>query len=322
MASSNLCAMITNLKTLVVANPASGGGSLGRQWGQVSDAIRAAFGPFEHRFTTSGDYAPRITREALGDGFEQVVALGGDGTISQVAAGFMDGDQPVSPDAVLGVLPLGTGGDFRKTVKIPKDLARSAAALRGRASRPLDIGRLRYTTHAGGEGDGYFINIASFGMGGLVDKYVNESGKRLGGTLSFLTSTVRAATTYRNQRVEVRLDDTDTYSMKIVNLAVANGQYFGGGMRVAPYARPDDGYLDVVAIGDFSPLEMLRFGHRIYFGSHLGHPKVRPDRARRVEARSSDPGEHVLLDVDGETPGRLPATFSVLPGALNLKIAD
>jgi diacylglycerol kinase family enzyme len=110
--------------------------------------------------------------------------------------------------------------------------------------------------------------------------------------------------------------------MKIVNLAVANGQYFGGGMRVAPYARPDDGYLDVVAIGDFSPLEMLRFGHRIYLGSHLGHPKVRPDRARRVEARPSNPGEHVLLDVDGETPGRLPATFSVLPGALNLKIAD
>jgi YegS/Rv2252/BmrU family lipid kinase len=322
MASSNLSAMMTNLKTLVVANPASGGGSLGRQWGRVSDAIRAAFGPFEHRFTETGDHARRMAREAIVDGFEQVVALGGDGTISRVASGFMDGDQPVSPDAVLGVLPLGTGGDFRRTVRISKDLKKSAAALRGRASRPLDIGRLRYTTHAGAEGSGYFINIASFGMAGLVDKYVNESSKMLGGTLSFLTSTLRAATTYRNQRVEVRLDDTESYSMKIVNLAVANGQFFGGGMRVAPYARPDDGYLDVVAIGDFSPLEMLRFGHRIYLGSHLGHPKVRPDRARRLEARPGNPDEHVLLDVDGETPGRLPATFSVLPGALNLKIAD
>jgi len=314
--------MMTNLKTLVVANPASGGGLLGRQWGRVSDAIRAAFGPFEHRFTESGDHAPRITREALEAGFEQVVALGGDGTISGVASGFMDGDQPVNPDAVLGVLPLGTGGDFRKTVKISKDLKKSAAALRGRASRPLDIGRLHYTTHAGDQASSHFVNIASFGMSGLVDRYVNESDKALGGTLSFLTSTLRAATTYRNQPVEVQLDDTDRYSMKIINLAVANGQFFGGGMRVAPYARPDDGYLDAVAIGDFSPLEMVRFGHRIYLGSHLGHPKVRTDRVRRLEAHPTNPDDHVLLDVDGETPGRLPATFSVLPGALNLKIID
>lgn len=314
--------MTTNLKTLVVANPASGGGLLGRQWGRVSDDIRAAFGPFEHRFTETSDHAPLITREALLAGFEQVVALGGDGTISQVASGFMDGDQPVNPDAVLGVLPLGTGGDFRKTLKISKDLRKSAAALRGRASRPLDIGRLHYTTHSGDQASGYFINIASFGMSGLVDQYVNESSKSLGGTLSFLASTIRAATTYRNQRVEVRLDDTASYSMKIVNLAVANGQYFGGGMRVAPYARPDDGYLDIVAIGDFSPLEMFLLGPRIYLGSHLSHPKVRPDRVRRLEARPSDPDEHVLLDVDGETPGRLPASFSVLPGALNLKIID
>lgn len=314
--------MMSNYKTLVIANPASGGGSLGREWGRVADAIHGAFGPFEHRFTESGDHAPRITRDALESGFEQVVALGGDGTISQVAAGFMDGDQPINPDAVLGVLPLGTGGDFRKTVKISKDLKKSAAALRGSASRPLDIGRIHYTAHNGEQASGYFINIASFGMAGLVDRYVNESSKSLGGTLSFLTSTVRAATTYRNQRVDVTLDDTDNYSMKIINLAVANGQFFGGGMRVAPYARPDDGYLDVVAIGDFSPLEMLRFGHRIYLGSHLAHPKVRPDRVRRLEARPSNPDELVLLDVDGETPGRLPATFSVLPGALNLKIID
>ncbi len=314
--------MTTNLKTLVVANPASGGGLLGRQWGRISDDIWSSFGPFEHRFTERGNHAPHLTRQALDGGFEQVVALGGDGTISQVAAGFMDGDRPVNPDAGLGVLPLGTGGDFRKTLKISKDLRKSAAALRGRAFQPLDLGRLHYTTHAGEQASGYFINIASFGMGGLVDKYVNESGKSLGGTLSFMASTLRAATTYRNQRVQVRLDDSESYSMKIVNLAVANGQYFGGGMQVAPYASPDDGYLDAVAIGDFSPLDMLRFAPQLYLGTHLGHPKVRADRIRRLEARPSNPDEHVLLDVDGETPGRLPATFSVLPGALNLKIVD
>lgn len=314
--------MPTDLKTLMVANPASGGGSLGRQWGKVAAAIRESYGPFEHRFTEHAGHAPRLVREALRAGFEQIVALGGDGTISQVASGFLDGDTPVNPEAVLGVLPLGTGGDFRKTVKISKDLRKSAAALRGFATRPLDLGKIRYTANDGSEAHTTFINIASFGMGGLVDRYVNESGARISGTLSYLSSTVRAALKYRNQRVEVTLDDTDSYSMKIVNLAVANGQFFGGGMRVAPHARVDDGYLDVVAIGDFSPLEMLRFGHRIYFGTHLGHPKVRPDRARKIEARPANPDEAVLLDVDGETPGRLPATFSLLPGALNLKIPD
>ncbi|MDX9999852.1 MAG: diacylglycerol kinase family lipid kinase [Polyangia bacterium] len=309
-------------RTIVVANPQSGGGALARRWGQVADQIRSAFGPFEHRFTEGPGHATQLAKAALLAGYDQVVALGGDGTIGQVAAGFMEGDRPINREAVLGVLPHGTGGDFRRTLRISKDLRRSASALRGTKTAPLDLGRIRYTAHDGSPAEGYFVNIASFGMGGLVDRFVNESGKRLGGTLSFLASTVRAATMYRNASVELRLDGEEPFQMKVVNVAVANGQFFGGGMRVAPWARTDDGQLDVIAIGDFSPSEMLRFGYRIYLGTHLGHPKVRPGRGRHLEARPLREGAEILLDVDGEAPGRLPATFDVLPGALNLKVPD
>ena len=87
--------MPTSFKTLMVANPASGGGSLGRQWGKIADAIRRSFGPFEHRFTEHAGHAPQLVREALQSGYEQIVALGGDGTISQVASGFLEGDTPI-----------------------------------------------------------------------------------------------------------------------------------------------------------------------------------------------------------------------------------
>ena len=169
----------------------------------------------------------------------------------------------------------------------------------------------------GGDADGYFINIASFGMAGLVDRYVNESSKSLGGTLSFLTSTVRAATTYRNQRVDVTLDDTDNYSMKIINLAVANGQFFGGGMRVAPQADIADGLLDVIAVGDMGKMELLRAFPTIYKGTHIHHPKVRMEKATRVAIGST---EKFLVHADGEFLGEGPVSFRLMPSALSIAV--
>ena len=312
--------MTDNFKTLIIANPASSGGVLRRHWGAIADTIRRAFGPFEHRFTEYPRHATVIAREALRSGVEQVVALGGDGTLSEVSAGFLENGEPIRRDAVLGLLPHGTGGDFRKTAGISKDLAESAAALRGRRTQPLDLGLIHYTRPDGSPASGSFVNIASFGMSGLVDRYVNESSKSLGGLLSFGLATARAAAVYRNQLVSLSLDGAAPFETRIANVAVANGRYFGGGMKVAPFASLDDGLLDVIGIGDFSPLEMLSFGYRIYLGTHLDHPKVRPDRARKVEARPVDPAEDVLLDVDGETPGKLPATFEILPAAIRLKV--
>jgi len=308
-------------KTVVVVNPRSQNGALGRRWPEIARTLARELGGFEHVMTGGPRDATRLTRQALDGGADVVAAIGGDGTIHEVANGFFDATgRPVRPGAALGILPFGTGGDFRRTLAIPADLAGSAAVLKAGRTRSIDVGRLGYRRgdHTGEPSSCVFINIASFGLGGLVDQIVNSSSKRLGGRLSFLLATARAAARYRNQHVRVILDDNEdkALDMRISNVAVANGRYFGGGMHVAPEAVVDDGWFDVVAIGDYGPMEMMIHSPRLYRGTHLKLDKVVARRARKVEARAVEPGTDVLLDVDGEAPGALPAVFEVLPSAL------
>jgi YegS/Rv2252/BmrU family lipid kinase len=309
-------------KTVVVVNPRSQNGALGRRWPEIARTLSRELGGFEHVMTEGPRDATRLCREALTGGADVVVAIGGDGTIHEVANGFFtESGAALRPGAALGVLPFGTGGDFRKTVNIPADLAAAAAILKAGATRTIDVGHLTYRK-AGRDGETascIFVNIASFGIGGLVDQIVNSSSKWMGGTLSFFMATARAALRYKNQRVRLILDDKDDEALELTinNVAVANGRYFGGGMHIAPDAVIDDGIFDVVAVGDVTTLDMLRDGVKLYRGTHLALPKVVVRRARKIEARPLDPVD-VLLDVDGEAPGALPATFEVVPAALLL----
>jgi YegS/Rv2252/BmrU family lipid kinase len=308
-------------RTLIVANPQSANGSLGRRWGELQQVIVTRYGAFDHRFTRGPGDGAHVTREALAQGYEMIVAMGGDGTVSEVVDGFFTpGGTAIRPDAVLGVLPFGTGGDFRKTIAAPKELGAGAAASRGCNTELIDVGRLTYTTHDDTERVLHFINIASFGIGGLVDELVNTTTKALGGAVSFALATLRALLEYEPQRVLLSLDGGQAAEVEIQNIAVANGRFFGGGMMVAPHARLDDGQFDVVTLKPMGVADLVLRGHRLYNGTHLSLPQVEASRAARVEAQPADPQEAVLLDVDGETPGKLPATFELLPGALRLKV--
>jgi YegS/Rv2252/BmrU family lipid kinase len=243
--------------------------------------------------------------------------------VHEVANGFFDGDgRPVAAGASLGFVPFGTGGDFRKSVHIPKGVAEAARVLKEGQRREIDLGRLVYAEggRGGPRASRVFINIASFGIGGLVDRIVNSSSKAFGGAVSFFLGTARAALVYKNQRVRMSFegDEADFLEMPINNVAVANGQYFGGGMHIAPRAELDDGKFDVVVLGDLGKLDFLKDGHRVYKGTHLDLPKVRFRQAARVDASPVDPDAEVLLDVDGEAPGALPASFTLLPKALGL----
>ncbi len=307
-------------RTVLIVNPQSANGSLGRRWPEISSIIRRDVAFDEVRTEGPGD-ATRLTREALEAGASCVVAIGGDGTVNEVVNGFFDGDRPVAPEASMGVLPFGTGGDFRKTVHLPKDLGRSAAILARGVTRRIDVGVLDYTTRDGDTDTRVFANIASFGISGLVDRLVNESSKALGGRLSFLLATARASIRFNNQRVRLVFDEDEAnpVEMTINTVAVANGRYFGGGMYIAPEAELDDGRFDVVALGDLSTKDFLVHGRRIYNGTHLGIDKVSHRRAKVVRAEPVN-GEVIELDVDGETPGVLPATFRILPAALSLVV--
>ncbi len=303
------------MKTVTVVNPNSSNGQTGREWADIRDALARSIGDFEERFTEHPGDATRIVREALGTGCDRIISVGGDGTNNEVVNGFFDDERPVRPNARLGFVPRGTGGDLRKTLGIGRKLADCLPVLARGEVRDVDVGRTRFVGHDGQEVVRHFINITSFGIGGLVDKLVNESTKALGGKASFFIGTLRAMLRYTNQPIELKVDDAFAGVVVAKNIAVANGQYFGGGMHIAPEAAPDDGLFDVIILGDLSTLDFVGMGGRIYSGRHLSHPKVRALRGRHVEASCHS---EVLIDMDGEQPGRLPISLDVVPKAIKL----
>lgn len=305
-------------RTVVVVNPNSQGGKLRKRWAEVADTIGRAF-PFDEAITTGPGDATRLTREALRAGAERIVAIGGDGTVNEVVNGFFDNGVAIAPDATFALIPFGTGGDFRRTLRLPTEIAEAAAMVAANSRIKIDVGKLTFiSTSAATNGTSVvrmFANIASFGVSGVVDRLVNESGKKLG-RLSFMLATARATWSYTNQRVQLIFDGKDRVEATINTVAVANGRYFGGGMMVAPDADLDDGQFDVIAIGDLGFSELVTSGRRLYKGTHLAMDKVTARRAKVVEAEAIDPSAVVELDVDGEAPGRLPAKFEIVPAAL------
>ncbi|HEY8377769.1 MAG TPA: diacylglycerol kinase family protein [Nannocystis sp.] len=315
------------MRVRAIVNPKSSGGRLGRVWPEVQKKLEAALGgPVEVAFTDAPMAAARLTREALQDGVELVVACGGDGTNNEVVNGFFAPSRPgepdvkVAPEAALSILMLGTGGDFRKSFGAAGDVATQVRRIAEAGPRPLDVGRLDYVADDGSPATRYFINIASFGVSGAIDREVNRArlSKLLGGRFAYFAATVRGMARYRSRPVLLRVDDGPEQRFVVNTVAVCNGQYFGGGMHVAPMADPGDGRFELIVMHDLGVLDLIRNPNAIYRGEHLGLPKVKHFQGRRVEARPED-GSEVLLDVDGEAPGRLPATFTVLPGALTLR---
>lgn len=308
------------MKTIVVANPTSSGGRVGREWKHIERTLVAAMGQVTVRFTAAPHHATQLVRDELVRGADLIVAVGGDGTFSEVTDGFFQDETALRPEAALGLIPMGTGGDFRRTVDVPRVLGEAVARLRNAEPRVIDVGRLRYVDHKACQALRHFLNIASFGVGGLVDEIVNRASTKrvLGGQLSFALATLRAMLRYRHQRVRLRLDEGEPREARILNVAVANGRFFGGGMKIAPRAELNDGLFDVVELGDLKLLDFLLHGQKLRNGDHLAMKEVSFARAKRVEAHPAI-GERVLLDVDGEQPGMLPATFEIVPCALRLK---
>ena len=312
---------MAQLKTFLVVNPQSGNGATGRRFDEISREVRAAIGEFGRAFTERPGHATELARRAVEDGYQCVVAVGGDGTTNEVVNGLLDEQGSLlRPGVALGVIPRGTGGDFRKTFGWSAGLPEAAWRLRGEAVRAIDAGRITFVDHQGAPRSRYFVNIASAGVSGLVDREVNRASKALGGKVSFALGSLKALWRYRDVPMRVSFDGGPARTQPATLVAVANGQYFGGGMWIAPKALPDDGVFDVTLWSDVSLKDFVFSSKAIYDGSHVGLPKTQCLRAKvvRVEAEG---GAEVLLDVDGEQPGRLPATLEMLPLALRLKVS-
>jgi YegS/Rv2252/BmrU family lipid kinase len=306
---------------LIIVNPASAAGATGKAWPGVASAVRQHFGPFEVALTKRSGEAVEIAEREARAGRKFLIACGGDGTINEVVNGLLRAES----GAELGILPSGTGGDFRRTLDIPTRTADAARALREGETRVMDAGRVTFLNGRGEEESRFFVNVASFGMGGDVIRRVKAreglpagAARLLGGRLSFAAAALQAAATFEKPLVRVSLDGGAQSHLTVANFCVANARDFGGGMKIAPNAKVDDGRFDVVAVGDVSALTVLANSYKLYLGTHLGMQEVRHAHARRVRAESAD-GAVVKLEVDGELAGRLPAEFELLPGALRVR---
>ncbi|HEY2406792.1 MAG TPA: diacylglycerol kinase family protein [Polyangiaceae bacterium] len=307
------------MKLRIVVNPSAGSGSAKRRIPEARRALETHGIVAEIAETRGPGDATRLLREARSDGVECVAVMGGDGTLNEVCQGYIDaeGEALAGPD--LALLPSGTGGDFRKSFELGTSIEEAAARLATAPARPLDLGLLRLTSHDGHLVNRAFVNITSFGLGGLTDRLVNSGPKWMGGRAAFFLGSARALIGYRNAPVRLRVDGVVCLEAPILNVAIANGRYFGGGMKIAPDADPSDGLFDVVALVDLTRAQGIALARRIYSGSHLGQPGVRVAQGTRIEAEALVPNAEVLIDMDGETPGRLPLTARVARGALRIR---
>lgn len=308
------------MKTFAVINPHSGGGRTGRTAKSIAQKLAEVSGPLTVAMTNGPMDAATITRHALREGFERVVAVGGDGTINEVVNGFFHNGAAINPEAELALLTNGTGGDFRRTFGIGQTLDESLERIANGRARAIDIGRLRYVSAQGKPGERYFANISSFGMSGDVVRRVDNAKiiKRLFGSFAFTWGSLRSLLGYKPRPIRLKIDSEFDELLTISTCAVANGQYFGGGMRVAPDAMPDDGMFDVIVIGDAPKRDVAKALQQIYTGEHVHNPNVRVFRARSVIATpvEATEGEPVYIEADGESPGRLPAVFEMIPKSL------
>ncbi len=296
-------------RAAVVVNLCAGGGKAGRIWPDVARRLESRLGPVAVNFTEAAGHATELARRLLRDGFDRIIAAGGDGTVNEVANGFFDGGEPLRPEARLGILPVGTGSDLGRTLRIPRRIADAVDLLAADTAARIDVGRVVFRRRGGGTADRLFVNIASFGLGAEAAARVSRSSGP-----SYLIAVVAAFRQHRPWTVRLTLDSlAEPLSLDIADVAIGNGRFQAGGMQVCPRASLTDGLLEVTVIEPVTWPDLLGDARLLYTGGIYRHPKVTHFRATRIAA-DSDAG--APLELDGEPVGTLPAEFTVLTGCL------
>ena len=319
-------------RTCVILNPgARTGGDR-----EALERLRPLIEGWEVRLSERPGHARELARSAAADGFTTVIAAGGDGTINEVVNGLASAPAGGGGPR-LGVLPLGTGNDLARLLGLPPEPEEAVSILRRGACRRLDLGEMR----SGGERR-FFLNVAAGGFAGEVDRALTPEIKRAWGPLAYLRAATTALSEIDTYRVHARFEGVDgarrsggaeTLEIDALNVVVANGRFAGGGLPIAPWARPDDGLLDVVVIPTMSLAGLVALAPLVLTGRHLGGEVDGPAdggeddvrrlpiclRCRGVELESDPP---MPWNTDGELIGERTPSFRVLAGALRVLVGE
>jgi diacylglycerol kinase (ATP) len=297
----------------VIVNPAAGAHSTHRKWPSIRSLLKSTGLSFDYQFTEGKGHGIELAKAAADNGYRYLIAVGGDGTIHEVANGIMQTHS--SKETSLGIVNTGTGSDLSRTIGISADYTKACSSITSPRRLIADIGVVEY-----GKDDQaikrYFINSAGIGFDAETVAITQRLPKFLGGTLPYLTGLFCSFLGYRNKFVSLKIGDKKE-NIRVLTLVVANGKYFGGGMQIAPKAEVDDNLLDVVIIGNISKIGLLKALPSVYKGTHLTHPLVRLEKATSIKIESK---KKFLVQADGEILGEGPASFHILSGALSLVI--
>lgn len=294
-------------RAVVVVNPAAGGGRTERRWGRLRDDLRRLGLAFEWMATTGPGSGTALARAAVEAGAELIVAVGGDGTLSEVVNGVTRED---APTATVGALLTGRGRDAVRNLGLARDVRLAARRLVEGADVRIDLVRVDWPDG----GRRYAVGSAGAGFDARVAHRAAVGGGR--GTVPYLLAVVKTLSEHTPVDAELEIDGVRAWAGRLSLAVAANGPYLGGGMKIAPAADVSDGFLDLVVLGDLGRLELLRWLPAVYRGAHLAHPRVDVHRARRVALRAATP---LPVHVDGEVAPPAPVGFVACPAALRLR---
>ncbi len=311
------------MRPLVIVNPQSGGGRAGRRLHDVTALLERQLGAVDVLSTARPGHAIELASEGAKNGRTLIVAAGGDGTLHEVANGVLDAGR----DTTIGYVGLGTGGDFRRTLGIDHRLDAYVQTIATGRDIAIDVGKVHYRSPDKTRASRWFVNVLSAGMGGLVDRYVADTTKSFGGKMAYFLASARALAACQRGRLRCTVGLEGKQHERRVEtfmIAICNGRYFGGGMHVAPMARPNDGRFEVVSMDAPSKLAFLAFSRKIYEGRHLSQPGVTHFGCDRIalDLENSGAEDVFLLDVDGEALGGLPIEIDLAPKALRIRAPE
>jgi len=289
-----------------IINPIAGGGKGVRLWPVICDLLQREGLEFSMVTSEAPLHAAELAREAVMRGSQLVVAIGGDGTVHEVANGLLLARQEGRGEAALGIIPVGTANDFASALSIPLSAPEATRFLASGHRRAIDAGIVNSR---------YFIMVAGVGFDAEVVREVNRWRWRASGTIPYLLGVLKTLVGFSPTEVTFTVDG-QVHHQQVFLVAVGNSYRYGGGMKICPGAALDDGLLDVVVAGDIGRLETLALLPRAYRGTHISTRKVQVFRAR--EAAVTGAARSLAVHADGELVGEVPVTFRILPKALQV----
>jgi len=287
----------------------SSNGKTGKRWPKYRKKFKEAGLDLHIKETHYPGHAIDLTKIGLNKGYKTIMAVGGDGTVNEIVNGFFENGELIDKEAALLIFSQGTGSDYIKSLGLNKQIETVINVYNRYQKKWVDLGKIKYNDFDQKETERYFVNTADVGIGGETVEYVNRASKLMGGILTYLFGAVRTLIKYENKIMKLDVDQNEIRNSLTNSVMVSLGKYFAGGMPIAPEAEIDDGYFDILILGDFSKRETLLNLYRAYQGTHLDYPKIDYLKGKHVKIDSK---ERVLIDIDGESAGMLPAEFFIL----------